>query len=405
MGRSLFDEAPEDIGVNDEALARSRAWLTAATWRFTPAARLAILQRVYVTGMDFKNVNKNDILLDRGEASDLGWRADVTFAPSDGLIAEFGGDVLRSTAARRRQRTFDGATEPVSLSHYSASGRAASAYAQVSARIGRAHPHSWRSRRLLASHRHDHVVALDHRRVGDHEARRNCAAVRVSIGSSPTLTMLNGLNGNPDLRPERATHADLGIVQTFHNSVSLQVTAFRRDERDVLRIADSEPRRLADGTTVLGRGDAPWSNRLTGRAHGSRGHPQARRARCTVRLDRLRLRTTSVRRCGEGREVLERLRPASHVSAYALYRLSNRSSLGVKFRYGSNYPITGYVGGSRSRRMLRRCLAVSGRCSSGSPIVRNTLRLPAYHASTCAPTARSRGRAAASRCSSKSPTC
>ena len=54
----------------------------------------------------------------------------------------------------------------------------------------------------------------------------------------PDLTMLNGLNGNPDLRPERATHADLGIVQTFHNSVSLHVTGYRRDERDVLRIAD-----------------------------------------------------------------------------------------------------------------------------------------------------------------------
>ena len=32
------------------------------------------------------------------------------------------------------------------------------------------------------------------------------------------------------------------------------------------------------------------------------------------------------------------------LSVYALYRLSNRSSLGAKFRYGSNYPITGYVG-------------------------------------------------------------
>ena len=45
-GRSTFDEAPEDISVNDEAVARSRAWLAAATWRFTPGPRLSMTQRV-----------------------------------------------------------------------------------------------------------------------------------------------------------------------------------------------------------------------------------------------------------------------------------------------------------------------------------------------------------------------
>ena len=68
-GRSTFDEAAEDITVNDEAVARSRAWLAAATWRFTPGPRLIMTQRVYATGMRFRNVNEHDTLLDarRGE--------------------------------------------------------------------------------------------------------------------------------------------------------------------------------------------------------------------------------------------------------------------------------------------------------------------------------------------------
>ena len=88
VGRSLFDEAPEDLGANDEALAKSRAWLAAATWRFTPGARLVMEQRLYVTGMDFRNVNKNGLLLDRGQANDLAWRGDITFLLRDGVIVE-----------------------------------------------------------------------------------------------------------------------------------------------------------------------------------------------------------------------------------------------------------------------------------------------------------------------------
>lgn len=81
LGRSVFNEEPENLGVNDEALATSRGWLTAVTWRYTPAPRFSMSQRVYATGMDFRNVNKNNALLDRGNANDLGWRTDVVFAP------------------------------------------------------------------------------------------------------------------------------------------------------------------------------------------------------------------------------------------------------------------------------------------------------------------------------------
>jgi hypothetical protein len=136
VGRSLFDEAPEDISENDEALAKSRAWLGTATWRYAPSPRLAMSQRVYVTGLDFRNINKNRVPLDVGDSHTLGWRADLTFAPKVGWLAEFGGDFERSTAARSRQRIFDGATQPSTLTDYRAAGRAASAYVQLSASVG-----------------------------------------------------------------------------------------------------------------------------------------------------------------------------------------------------------------------------------------------------------------------------
>ena len=111
-GRSTFDEAPEDISVNDEAVARSRAWLAAATWRFTPGPRLVMTQRLYATGMRFRNVNEHGTLLDGGEARDVAWRADVTLAPTPRWIVDVGGDVVRTPAANTRQRTLDGAANP-----------------------------------------------------------------------------------------------------------------------------------------------------------------------------------------------------------------------------------------------------------------------------------------------------
>lgn len=52
-------------------------------WRYTPASRRVLSQRLYVTGMSFTNVGTNGVVLDRGQAQDVGWRADATFAPRE----------------------------------------------------------------------------------------------------------------------------------------------------------------------------------------------------------------------------------------------------------------------------------------------------------------------------------
>lgn len=377
IGRSLFDEAPEDLGVNDEALAKSRAWLTAGTWRFAPSARLVVSQRLYVTGMDFRNTNKNGEALDRGDAKDVGWRADVTFSPREGWILESGGDVLHMTAGRARQRTFDGAPAPTTLSIYSASQRAASVYAQLSARVGRV--------TLTPGGRVDHWQAIDATEsspwitgewaiTGDMQLRGGAGIYR----QFPDLTLLNGLNGNAHLRPERATHVDLGIVRTFANSISLQVTGYRRDEHDVWRAVDAEPRRLPDGTIVLGRGDAQWSNRLTGRAHGIEA---VVRRDASDSLSGWIGYAYSQHRYDDaitGERFWSDYDQRHSMSAYALYRLSNRTSVGAKLRYGSNYPIHGYIGRQTLSPNAPPLLGGERPLFFGLTDTRNTLRLPAY---------------------------
>ncbi len=376
-GRSTFDEAPEDISVNDEAVARSHAWLAAATWRFTPGPRLAMTQRVYATGMHFRNINEQDTLLDGGEASELAWRGDVTLAASARWTIDVGGDLVRTRAANTRQRTLDGAVTPQVLSDYTATGRAASAYGRITARIGRL--------RLAPGARFDYWQPTDTRttspwitgelEVGGGLSLRGGGGVYRQF---PALTVLNGLNGNPDLKPERATHADLTIAQALPNAVTVQITGFRRDERDVLWATGSEPRALAEGGFVLGRGDAQWSNRLTGRARGIEG---------MLRRDAPGgLSGWIAYAYGEheyddvvsGETFFSDYDQRHTFSAYALYRLSNRSSLGAKFRYGSNYPIIGYVGEQSFDPNAPPLFGGERPLFFTLTDVRNTQRLPAY---------------------------
>lgn len=376
VGRSVFDEGPEDLGVNDEALAVSRAWLTAATWRFTPANRLAISQRVYLTGMDFRNVNRDDRLLDRGDANDVGWRTDVTFAPREGWLAEIGGDVVRSTAATAKERTFDGFVNPIVLDDYRATSGAASAYAQLSARLGRltlspgARIDHWRSTRTTTSSPWvtGEVTLTTGTRV------RGGAGIYWQF---PALTMVHGLNGNASLRPERATHLDLSVVQMLARAVTLQVNGFRRVEEDVLRAVDAEARRLASGAIQLGRGDFQWANRLTGRAHGveavlRRDAPDGLSGWVSYAYAQHRYNDVVT-----GEQFWSDNDQRHTFSAYALYRLSNRTSVGAKLRYGSNYPITGYIA-EQTMPNAPPLFAGNRPLFLALTDVRNTLRLPAY---------------------------
>jgi hypothetical protein len=65
------------------------------------------------------------------------------------------------------------------------------------------------------------------------------------------------------------------------------------------------------------------------------------------------------------------------VSLYGNYRLSSRSSLSARYRYGSNYPMVGYIGNPPPTTGM--VPTVDGRpLFYGLADERNTLRLPAY---------------------------
>jgi hypothetical protein len=210
------------------------------------------------------------------------------------------------------------------------------------------------------------------------------ARTRVRAGGGvyrqfPDFEPLFGLRGGGSaLRPERATHVDAAMTQTIFARTTVQLAWFGRREHDVLWTPGAEPRRLPDGAVQLGRGDAPWTNALEGRARGvevmvRRDAPDGLSGWAGYSYARLRY-TDPLRDERFWADADQR----HTVSLFANYRLSSRASLSGKFRYGSNYPLAGYIGEQAPGSEAPRLLDGDQPLFYGLVTDRNTLRLPAY---------------------------
>jgi hypothetical protein len=144
-----------------------------------------------------------------------------------------------------------------------------------------------------------------------------------------------------DLKPERAQEIDGGLEHRVSPSIRWQATIFRRDERDVLREPDPLPR-LVDG--VLVDPLDPWRcrNALRGSARG--GELLLQRSAPTglsgwIAYSYGKTRATDLER----RETYWADFDQRHgVAAAAIYPLSGRTMVALRFRAGSNFPIAGY---------------------------------------------------------------
>ena len=378
-GRSGFEESATDLSANDAATSDGRTWLAALTWRITPSPTLSIAQRLFGTGLSFDNRNRQRDTLDRNVSTDLGWRVDSTWAPARWALLDVGADIQRFSQASTRRRALNDAADLAPIASLDASTYESSGYvhsllaigSRVSIRPGVRIDVAPVSGAMAASPWVTSELSLT-------------ARTRARFGGGvyrpfPELSHVNGLNGGgPQLRPERARHFALGIAQQLPLGLSLQTTWWRRVEQDVLWTPEGEPRRDAAGNVRLGRGDAPWVNALNGDAHGvevtlRRDAPNGLAGWVGYAYGEHRYTDMS-----NGESFWADADQRHAISAYAHYRVTDRTSLGAKFRYGSNYPRVGYFDqqsfGSDAPPLfggdVPLLVALGGE--------RNALRLPAY---------------------------
>jgi hypothetical protein len=378
-GRSKFEESTEDLVANDEARVTGRSWLTGLAWRYTPNRSAVVTQRVFTTGLFYDTINPSGEALNRSRSTDFGWRGTATFTLPGGHQIDAGGDLLTLAGRHDVQRSVNNSPTLLPLDRYHERAHTASAYGQVALKL-------WPALTLTPGVRAD-FWGLTNASTASPWMQ---ADLKLTPGTTlragggryrqfPDFEQVHGLNGGgTSLRPETADHLDLSVIRSLPGSSSVQVTGFGRRERDMLWTPGREPRRLADGAIAIGRGDAPFVNGLDGRASGvelvvRRDAPRGIAGWVGYAYTRHRYTDTAT-----GDRFWADVDQRHALSTFAYFRLSNRSTLGTKFRYGSNYPRTGYFAELPPAQLPPPLfggnpplfLTLSGQ--------RNALRLPAY---------------------------
>jgi TonB dependent receptor-like, beta-barrel/CarboxypepD_reg-like domain len=379
LGRARFDEGDPGIGVNEIQTGISRAWLTSLSWRYLASPRFAITQRLFWTGLRYQNENRDGAMLDTARSSELGWRADASFSPRTRVLVEFGADAERLDGRRTIQRQLSAASPQVTLNDYDERAAAGSAYGQVRIGLG--------SRVTVApGARVDHWSATAATTASPWVTAefRLSERTRLRGGSGvyrqfPDLEAVHGSHGGGSgLQPERALHVDAGVEHTLFPQTRLLFNVYMRHENDVLWTPGAEPRLTPAGTISPGSFSAPSVNALGGEARG---------AEIVVRRDATdgfsgwagyafgRLRYTDSQ---TGESFWADADQRHTFTLYVNNRLSSRASVSARYRYGSNYPLVGYIGEPPSASLGPNPIVDGRPIFFGLASERNTLRLPAY---------------------------
>jgi hypothetical protein len=360
-GTSRLERAPDALGAGNLRDAENRSVIGVATWRYLASTRLSVEQRLAVADNAFTNGSRDGAELDGGHARDVIYRADATVAAAPALLVEAGGELRRSAASEREQRLAAGRFQ--SRENFSAAAGNGSVYAQ--ARIGRdtrgsVTPGIRVDRRGLTN-----TLSVSPWAQAVWPLTRTLV-LRAGGGiyrQEPAFAEVLGLRGSASLRLERATHVDAGIEGRLGATARWQVTAYDREDRDLVRLPDAE-NRVANDAFVPASLTSHYVNALDGHARGvewlvQRQTPNGVSGWISYALGfaRYRDRLTGEAFWGDFDQ-------RHTVNVYGNYRRSDRLSFSARFRAGSNFPAAGYW--------------TSGEGGYYQSTARNTLRIPAY---------------------------
>nr|MBA3271908.1 TonB-dependent receptor [Acidobacteriota bacterium] len=338
-GVSELDEEDDDA-LNAFDRGRSHTIIGNVQWRFFPSPKWSIAQQLYVVDSRYLNRVADGRAREEGRDRDLTWRGTVEFSPSAQHFVDAGVQAQALDAVRVDRRF----TSP------------SNSVTERDARPSTSAQAAWLSYRWtpIAGITVTPGVRMEHWRVVDEtdaspwilaewqlapatRLRGGVAIQRQAPGLDETLVAQRAR-----LVPERARIVDLGIEQRFAEAWRLSVTGYHRAERDRLRVMFVEPR-LVNGSVVRDVVPPLIDNVLSGTGRG--------------------LEATFARRSTNGlsgwlsyawgdAENTDRVTGEAFaadwdqthtVNTSVAYRWSARSSISARYRYGSNFPLQGYL--------------------------------------------------------------
>ncbi len=363
-GKSVLHETEDPPDVNTLDHAANTTLIGNLQWRFTPSAKFTTTQQVYLVNAEYGNQVIDGRMREEGSDRDLTWRGSATWNPAAAHVIEFGAQsrwLDASRIDRRLTRTTTDLTFDESGEAWSAAG-----WAQY-----RWTPNARFS--VTPGARLEHWQLFDQTKVSpwvltEVEVR---PGTRLRFGAGvqhQAATLDHSFVTLPGavLVPQRAATIEGGVEQRLGSDWRLNTTVYHRREEDLLRAVDAEVR-IENSVLVL-PSNPHWANTMTGESTGLEVTLERRSASGLNGWLSYAWNDTQLHdpdRAGHPAETFPSDFDQRHtVNAYLSYRFGGRTSVSARMRYGSNFPIVGYIGQDANGYTLSA--------------QRNGLRLPAY---------------------------
>jgi hypothetical protein len=363
-GRSVLRDEDVNPGPNTLDKGSSRTFVGNLQWRFTPSTRFAVTQQVYAVKADYGNSVIDGRVRDEGTDRDLTWRGTAEWQPAPAHFFEVAAQA-QSLNVTRINRLFTQASTTTLLDEDVDAWSAA----------GWAHYRWTPSAKLSISPgvRVERWDLIKQSKVSpwlltEYEVRPGLRA-RFGAGvqhQAPTIDQTLFVLGGTQLRAERSASIEGGLEQRLGTSWSASGSVYHRRDTDLLRFADAEIR-LQANRVVLPQ-FSNWQNALRGDANGAELKLERRAVDGItgwVSYAWNKYELEDDRGAGQLTEAFFADYDQRHtLNTFVAYRWSGRTSLSARWRYGSNFPIRGYITTNATGYTLSE--------------QRNGLRMPAY---------------------------
>lgn len=358
VGRSALRELEEPPDANTLNPATSTTHIGNLQWRFTPSARFSVTQQAYVLQSEYRNQVFDGRTREEGSDGDVTWRGGAEWNPASGHLIEFGAQAQRLKATRIDRR-FTNQAEFL-LQDSSGEAWSTAAWGQYrwtpSARFSITPGVRIERWGLIDQTKASPWLLTDIRISSTLRARAGASIQHQAPGLDHTFFLLPGTQ----LRPERAVSMEGGLEQRIGPAWRLAAAMYRRDDDDRLRFQDTEAR-LANNRVVVPR-NPHWENAIAGLTNGVE---LTMERKSVSGLNGWLSYAWSKSDLTDPPETYAADFDQRHtMNAYVAYRWSGRTSLSARMRYGSNFPITGYIAQDANGYVLST--------------QRNGLRLPVY---------------------------
>ena len=363
-GRAVLRDEDVTPGPNTLDEGSSRQFLANLQWRFTPSARFAVSQQVYAIQADYGNSVIDGRVRDEGTDRDLTWRSVAEWQPAPAHFVEVAAQA-QSLNVTRISRFFTPSSATTLLNEdvdaWSAAGWARYRWtpnARLSISPG------------VRVERWDLIEQTEASPwlLTEYEVRPGLRA-RFGAGvqhQAPTIDQAMLVPGGTPLRAERSATIEGGLERRFGTSWLASGSVYRRRDSDLLRFVDSEVR-LQNNRVVLPQ-FSNWQNALRGDANGAELKIERRSVSGItgwVSYAWNKYELEDDRGAGQVTERFYADYDQRHtLNTFVAYRWSGRTSLSARWRYGSNFPVRGYITTNAAGYTLSE--------------QRNGLRMPAY---------------------------